>query len=423
MGRRLIHLVSFVLVFGLCGSITSGQENQIINGEFDDALTSWNSYGAAGFTFQVVQDAGISGLNAVMIDVTDASATSSIGIAQGGLELVQGETYPIGFTAKAEQDREMVVLFQIYNPEIPQWLTPWETTVQLTTDPQTFTFEYTHQTENTTDHPNWSVDIYLMLKGAWWAMNGDGLNKKVWIDRVYFGAEPPIQRRDIATNPNPADGALHEDTWVNLGWSPGDYAVSHDVYLGDNFDDVSEGTGDTFRGNQPDTYLVVGFPGFPYPDGLVPGTTYYWRVDEVNDADPNSPWRGNVWSFMVPPRAAYNPKPPDGAKFIDPNAELSWMPGFDAKLHTVYFGDNFDDVDSAVGGLPLAATNYTPGTLELEKTYYWRVDEFDGITTRKGDVWSFTIAGAGGGLKAEFFNNRSMWTTFRPAGAVSLRWT
>ena len=33
---------------------------------------------------------------------------------------------------------------------------------------------------------------------------------------------------------------------------------------------------------------------FAYPDGLAPGTTYYWRIDEFNNADPNSPWKGPV---------------------------------------------------------------------------------------------------------------------------------
>jgi hypothetical protein len=37
---------------------------------------------------------------------------------------------------------------------------------------------------------------------------------------------------------------------------------------------------------------------------LVPGTTYYWRIDEVNDNEPNSPWIGPVWSFSIPPRTA-----------------------------------------------------------------------------------------------------------------------
>ncbi|MHC4228977.1 MAG: LamG domain-containing protein, partial [Planctomycetota bacterium] len=163
-----------------------------------------------------------------------------------------------------------------------------------------------------------------------------------------------------ARGPDPANGALHEDTWITIGWKPGDFAVSHDVYFGDNFDDVNDGTGDTFIGNQVPTYLVVGFPGFPYPDGLVPGTTYYWRIDEVNDAEPNSPWKGDVWSFSIPPKTAYNPDPADAAGFVDPNVELSWTQGFGAKLHTVYFGDNFDDVNNAAGGPPQGATTYSP---------------------------------------------------------------
>jgi hypothetical protein len=199
-----------------------------------------------------------------------------------------------------------------------------------------------------------------------------------------------------ALAPNPQDGALYEDTWVNLSWSPGSFAASHDVYLGNSFDDVSTAAADSpaFRGNQTGTFLVAGFPGFPYPDGLVPGTTYYWRIDEVNDSEPNSPWKGDVWSFSIPPKTAYFPDPADGAEFVDPNAILNWTPGFGARIHTVYFGDNFDEVDSATGRSPVAAASYTPASLEPEKIYYWRVDEFDAFETHKGDVWAFTTPGA-----------------------------
>jgi len=197
--------------------------------------------------------------------------------------------------------------------------------------------------------------------------------------------------------PNPADGSLFPDTWVNLNWTAGDFAVSHGVYIGDDFDNVNDGAEGTFVGNQADTFIVVGFPGFPYPDGLVPGTTYYWRIDEVNDAEPNSPWKGDVWSFSIPPKTAYAPDPTNGAEQVDPDAQLGWTPGFGAKLHTVYFGDNFDDVNNAAGGLPQGTATYTPpGPLKLAKTYYWRVDEFDVIETHKGDVWSFTTQGAVG---------------------------
>jgi hypothetical protein len=200
-----------------------------------------------------------------------------------------------------------------------------------------------------------------------------------------------------ALGPKPEDGALYPDTWVNLSWLPGGFAVSHDVYLGDNFDDVDAGAEGTFQGNQAGTFIVVGFPGFPYPDGLVPGTTYYWRIDEVNDAEPNSPWKGDVWSFSVPPKTAYSPNPAEGAESIDVDVTLSWTGGFGSKLHTVYFGDNFDEVNNAAGGLPQGTATYTPtGPLKLAKTYYWRVDEFDVIETHKGDVWSFTTQGAVG---------------------------
>ncbi|MBN2315819.1 MAG: LamG domain-containing protein [Sedimentisphaerales bacterium] len=202
-----------------------------------------------------------------------------------------------------------------------------------------------------------------------------------------------------ALGPDPKDGALHEATWVTLGWSAGDYAVSHDVYLGDNFDEVSTATpdSDVFRGNQAATFYVAGFPGFAYPDGLVPGTTYYWRIDEVNDTDPNSPWKGPVWSFSIPPKTAYYPDPADGAEFVGPDdVTLSWTAGFGSKLHTVYFGDNFDDVNDAAGGAPMGLTIYHPGPLEREKAYYWRVDEFDAVATYKGNVWSFTTPGSVG---------------------------
>ncbi|MFB0555229.1 MAG: LamG domain-containing protein, partial [Phycisphaerae bacterium] len=199
-----------------------------------------------------------------------------------------------------------------------------------------------------------------------------------------------------ALGPSPADGALHLDTWINLSWSPGDYAVSHNVYLGENFDDVNDGAESTFQGNQTSTFLVAGFPGFAYPDGLIPGTTYYWRIDEVNETEPNSPWKGDVWSFTIPPKTAYAPDPADTAESIDLNADLSWTAGFGAKLHTLYFGDNFDDVNNATVGISQGSTTYDPGPLELAKTYYWRVDEFDAIETYKGHVWSFTTEGAVG---------------------------
>jgi hypothetical protein len=200
----------------------------------------------------------------------------------------------------------------------------------------------------------------------------------------------------FASSPDPRNGAVLEGTWVTLSWRPGDFAVTHDVYLGDNPDDVNEAIrdSDVFRGNQDLTFYIAGFTGYAYPDGLVPGMTYYWRIDEVNEAEPNSPWKGDVWSFSIPPKIAYSPIPADNAEFIPTDTQLTWTPGFGAKTHTIYIGEDFDTVNNATDGVSLGVTSYTPDSLKLAKTYYWRIDEFDGFETHKGEVWSFTTEGA-----------------------------
>ncbi|MCP4257878.1 MAG: LamG domain-containing protein [Planctomycetes bacterium] len=191
----------------------------------------------------------------------------------------------------------------------------------------------------------------------------------------------------VAHAPVPADGTIHSDTWISIDFSAGGGAASHDVYFGDNFEDVDSGAEAAFLGNQTDTNFVVGFADFPYPEGLVPGTDYYWRVDEV---EANATIRkGDIWSFTIPAYIATKPNPPDGGRFVDPNATLTWTSGIDTKFHNVFFGDNFEDVNNASGRRPNADEAYTPGPLEFDKVYYWRVDEFGGIAMHRGDVWSF----------------------------------
>jgi hypothetical protein len=210
---------------------------------------------------------------------------------------------------------------------------------------------------------------------------------------------------EYASEPTPDDGAKLEDTWASLDWTAGETAVTHDVYLSDNFDDVNDSAAAAFQGNQALSFTTVGFPGFAYPDGLIPGTTYYWRIDEV-EADGATKYRGPVWSFWIPPTKAYDPSPLDGGRFVDADLTLSWTPGFGAKLHTVYFGDNFDDVNNAVTGTPSATTTFAPGTLEMDKTYYWRVDEFNPPATVRGDVWAFstTLPGLGTAIMERWEN-------------------
>jgi hypothetical protein len=114
------------------------------------------------------------------------------------------------------------------------------------------------------------------------------------IQAVMFeaGAKP-----ELSLVPRPADKEIDVARDVVLTWRPGIYAATHNVYFGTDYNNVNEATVSDPRGvlarqNQVDTAYD--------PEGLLEyNRTYYWRIDEVNDADPNSPWRGNVWSFTV----------------------------------------------------------------------------------------------------------------------------
>ncbi|MHC4437615.1 MAG: PA14 domain-containing protein [Planctomycetota bacterium] len=236
------------------------------------------------------------------------------------------------------------------------------------------------------------------------------------VEDIMRVAEYGLGRNPYARAPEPADGDMISQTWASMTWIAGDFAVSHDVYMGDNFDDVNNAAPDSelFRGNQPlgTEFYIAGFAPGAYPEGLVPGTTYYWRIDEVNDANTASPWKGPVWSFWVQPEKAYAPDPGDNAAFIDSEGTtLSWSAGFGAKLHIVYFGDDYDTVANATDGTLQGVTNYNPGPLEIEKTYYWRIDQFvDAVTTHKGDVWSFKTAKEGGGIRGDYYNGMNFET-------------
>jgi parallel beta-helix repeat protein len=254
--------------------------------------------------------------------------------------------------------------------------------------------------------------ITMLIVGQ--AGKDSGRSWNGWIDdvRIYNQALSEGQIQAImlgggvyypfASQPIPADGAIHEDTEVTLSWSPGDSAVSHDVYFGDNFGDVDNGTGGTFLGNWSSNELLVGLPGCPYPDGLVPGTTYYWRIDEV-EADGVTKHRGNVWSFFVPSGKSCDPDPADGDESVAAYVTLSWVAGLGSTMHTVYFGDDPDAVEDALDGIPQTLNRYYPGELEFDKTYYWRVDEFDGAVTHRGDVWSFTTMPADASRAATYY--------------------
>jgi hypothetical protein len=256
-------------------------------------------------------------------------------------------------------------------------------------------------------------------------------DRALTVDEILSIMEGHLKENPLANSPKPRNGEMVMQTWTTLTWRAGDFAKLHEVYFGDNLDAVGAATPastDVFVGRQPLTTLTVGMAGGPAPGGLIPGKTYYWRVDEVNDVNPASPWKGNVWSFQVQPLTAWKPYPPDGMKYVDPNQDLTWEKGLNAIFHTIFFGRSFDEVSNAATGMMSAANAYEPGKLELDTTYYWRVDEFayPGNLTYKGPVWSFTTRGAGGGAKAQYFKTMDLSgdpVLTRVEGTINHNWS
>ncbi|MHC4106017.1 MAG: carbohydrate binding domain-containing protein, partial [Planctomycetota bacterium] len=379
MSKRLMYLTCSVFLLAALPSVTHAQgDNLLLNPSFEEdevilddptweVWCTWNPDEGAGSSVMVDDTEFIDGTKSLRVHPIGPENWHFI-VVNISFMADLNKDYTASFWAKAEEPRPLTVQMKASDNSVSAWgATDFEITTEWA--------EY-HYTSNVLHE-----DVKLEILCA-------GSEVTHWLDFVLVyegeyvaGIEPGASPKVKATAPEPADGALHPDIWVNLSWKPGIHAVSHDVYVGDNFDDVDNGAEGTFQGNQNATFAVVGFPGFAYSEGLVPGTTYYWRIDEVNDADPNSPWKGDVWSFSIPPKTAYFPVPADGAESVSQNVELTWTPGFGAKLHTVYFGDNFDDVDNAADGLNQGAITYNPGTLKMAKTYYWRVDEFDIVET------------------------------------------
>jgi len=361
-------------------------ENLLMDGGFEEPVLGWSlvTRAPAAATLTIDTNEKRVGQASARIEITDVGdGTSNHNLTldnSAGIAVEANKTYTVDFWTKAEADRTLI-LDALQNQD------PWARLFRVIDLPVT--------TEWTRIHHTFQVDA--TMSPVVFLFSFVDSKATIWLDHVRF-YEGEFDEEDgvpeLAFDPDPEDGAVVEATWASLSWRPGSFAVTHDVYFGESFDDVNEGAEDTFVGNQGEAFLIVGFPGFPYPDGLVLGTTYYWRVDEVNDTEPNSPWKGDVWSFSISPKTAYFPDPADGAESVSVDVQFNWTRGYGAKLHTVYFGESFNEVDSATGGLSQGTTTFTHGALKMAKTYYWRVDESDGIETVKGEVWSFTTEGA-----------------------------
>ncbi|MBN2183486.1 MAG: LamG domain-containing protein [Sedimentisphaerales bacterium] len=94
---------------------------------------------------------------------------------------------------------------------------------------------------------------------------------------------------------------------------------------------------------------------------------------------------------------AENPSPADEETDVERYPTLIWKRGTNINTHNIYLGTNFNDVNDATADVhpnvtfaQLDVNNFTPGNLEFDTTYYWRVDEVNNTDLWKGIVWNFT---------------------------------
>jgi len=116
----------------------------------------------------------------------------------------------------------------------------------------------------------------------WWILEGKDYPRLLW-EFLAFSPDPPNRATDVILSPT-------------LCWLAARKALAHDIYFGEDLDLVVDGTPESwgiYRGRQ-----ALEMTSYD-PATLEWGKTYYWRVDEVNEANPDSPWKGSIWSFTT----------------------------------------------------------------------------------------------------------------------------
>ncbi len=104
-------------------------------------------------------------------------------------------------------------------------------------------------------------------------------------------------RPETASEPIPPDASTDVPTDVVLSWTPGEFANTHDVYLGTVVEDVNDADRNSpllVSRSQADT-------SYDHPERLEFGTNYFWRIDEVNSLPDLTTFKGDLWSFTTEP--------------------------------------------------------------------------------------------------------------------------
>ncbi|NQV34543.1 MAG: discoidin domain-containing protein, partial [Phycisphaeraceae bacterium] len=117
--------------------------------------------------------------------------------------------------------------------------------------------------------------------------NWGGVLMSYGISEVQFNMIPAQAR-----TPDPDSGSLDVLPNTKIQWRAGREAAQHTVYVGLDQAAVADGSAPALSSTTNSIDLS--------PLNLQLGETYYWRVDEVNEAEATSVWAGPVWSLSTP---------------------------------------------------------------------------------------------------------------------------
>ncbi len=120
--------------------------------------------------------------------------------------------------------------------------------------------------------------------------------KKMLSNAILYMMGRPVVA-GMATDPIPPKGQTDVPRDVTLGWKAGEFAQTHDVYVGLSFPDVNNASRTTPLG----VLAGQGRGDSNFAPALQFGQTYYWRVDEVNAPPSTNIVKGEIWSFTVEP--------------------------------------------------------------------------------------------------------------------------
>ncbi len=394
MYRKLIYLIGFVLLLGLVSSISAANliqnasvENGVWTGEGSLPTSWWGGNVGSWNSWKNVSTGAHTGTKVLC---GGGAGTGTYGYyGQDYLNAGPGDVYKMSawVITEAWGNGSLHYFLRVQFKDVNNTVIRNDDSTHWTG----FVPEWKQVSFRTNPAPAGTTRLNFMVFGETYG--------STWFDDMY--AELMVK----ASEPYPADGAENVKPDVILRWWPGFKTAVHDVYFGTDYNDVKDAnTSDPeFKGHQP-------LDANSYDPGVLEsGGTYYWRIDEVNDP---CVWKGDVWKFSVQKLKATNPSPSDGIAFVDPNVDLSWTAGVSAAKvngHKVYFDSVKQNVINrsgcAVNGVSRTEPNYIFGSpLTFDDTYYWAIDEVNGIHTWSGDVWSFTTTRPGGGVKGSYYN-------------------